>query len=213
MAAGFAGQCQLKRPDVLCLQARRALGRTGEGLRGDCLRTKGEKQMKRLGLVVAGTLCAGAAFGDFAEYVDPFTGTAGTGHTHPAACVPFGMVQAGPDTGCNDWAYCSGYQFRDKSVLGYSLTHLSGTGCPDYGDVQILPFTGAFGPMPMRRAMWPHFQRKRRPCSSRRRFRRRTERGRRRILTMRFPAGISRGSSLRADAAIRSSSSRRIVNA
>ena len=109
--------------------------------------------MKNIGLVAIGTLCAGAAFGDLAEYVDPFTGTAGTGHTHPAACVPFGMVQAGPDTGCNDWAYCSGYQFRDKSVLGYSLTHLSGTGCPDYGDVQILPFTGAFGPMPMRRAI------------------------------------------------------------
>ncbi|MBQ0033017.1 MAG: GH92 family glycosyl hydrolase [bacterium] len=109
--------------------------------------------MKRIGLAVVGTLCAGAAFGDFAEYVDPFTGTAGTGHTHPAACVPFGMVQAGPDTGCNDWAYCPGYQFRDTSVLGYSLTHLSGTGCPDYGDVQILPFTGAFGPMPMRRAI------------------------------------------------------------
>lgn len=109
--------------------------------------------MRKIGLVVVGTLCAGAAFGDFAEYVDPFTGTAGTGHTHPAACVPFGMVQAGPDTGCNDWAYCSGYQFRDDSVLGYSLTHLSGTGCPDYGDVQILPFTGTMGKMPMRRAI------------------------------------------------------------
>ena len=106
-----------------------------------------------MGMVALGTLCAFAAFGDLADYVDPFTGTAGTGHTHPAACVPFGMVQAGPDTGCNDWAYCPGYQFRDKSVLGYSLTHLSGTGCPDYGDVQILPFTGAFGPMPMRRAI------------------------------------------------------------
>ena len=106
---------------------------------------KRKERMKRIGLVVAGSLCASAAFGDLAEYVDPFTGTAGTGHTHPAACVPFGMVQAGPDTGCNDWAYCPGYQFRDKSVLGYSLTHLSGTGCPDYGDVQILPFTGDCG--------------------------------------------------------------------
>ena len=109
--------------------------------------------MKRVGLVVAGALCASAAFGDLAEYVDPFTGTAGTGHTHPAACVPFGMVQAGPDTGFGDWAYCPGYQFRDKSVLGYSLTHLSGTGCPDYNDVQILPFTGEVRKLPMRSAI------------------------------------------------------------
>ena len=114
---------------------------------------KRKEQMKRIGLVVIGALCASAALGDLAKYVDPFTGTAGTGHTHPAACVPFGMVQAGPDTGCNDWAYCSGYQYKDKSVLGYSLTHLSGTGCPDYGDVQILPFTGGAGKMPMRRAI------------------------------------------------------------
>ena len=114
---------------------------------------KRKEQMKRIGLVVVGTLCASAAFGDLAEYVDPFTGTAGTGHTHPAACVPFGMVQAGPDTGCNDWAYCSGYQYKDSSVLGYSLTHMSGTGCPDYGDVQILPFTGTMEKMPMRRTI------------------------------------------------------------
>lgn len=61
--------------------------------------------MKRVGLVVVGTLSACAAFGDLADFVDPFTGTAGTGHTHPAACVPFGMVQAGPDTGCNEPAF------------------------------------------------------------------------------------------------------------
>ena len=103
-----------------------------------------------LGLVAA---CVTAARGDLAEFVDPFTGTAGTGHTHPAASYPFGMVQAGPDTGFGDWAYCPGYQFRDKSVLGYSLTHLSGTGCPDYNDVQILPFTGEVRKLPMRSAI------------------------------------------------------------
>ena len=114
---------------------------------------KRKEQMKRIRLVVVETLCASVAFGDLAEYVDPFTGTAGTGHTHPAACVPFGMVQAGPDTGFGDWAYCPGYQYRDKSVLGYSLTHLSGTGCPDYNDVQILPFTGEVRALPMRSAI------------------------------------------------------------
>ena len=72
---------------------------------------------------VVTTVPAPTKDGDLAAYVDPFTGTAGTGHTHPSACVPFGMVQAGPDTGGGrnaDWAYCSGYQYRDTSVLGYS---------------------------------------------------------------------------------------------
>ena len=109
--------------------------------------------MKKQMISCAVSLVCGAVCADLADYVDPFTGTAGTGHTHPAACVPFGMVQAGPDTGSGGWAYCPGYQFRDKSVLGYSLTHLSGTGCPDYNDVQILPFTGEVRTLPMRSAI------------------------------------------------------------
>ena len=112
--------------------------------------------MKMKKLLVGVVMCGGLAVRaeeDFASYVDPFTGTAGTGHTHPSACVPFGMVQAGPDTGFGDWAYCSGYQYRDRSVLGYSQTHLSGTGCPDYNDIQVLPFSGDLGALPARRAI------------------------------------------------------------
>ncbi len=94
---------------------------------------------------------------DLASFVDPFTGSAGRGHTHPAATVPFGMVQAGPDNGpdVNDglWLYCSGYQFKDKTILGYSLTHLSGTGCTGYNDAEILPFMGDVRAMPMRSAI------------------------------------------------------------
>ena len=87
-------------------------------------------------------LCASAveAVG-YCAYVDPFIGTAGTGHTFPSACVPFGLVQAGPDTGNGDWAHCSGYSYEDKSIYGFSQTHLNGTGCPDLGDMRILPFT------------------------------------------------------------------------
>ena len=107
----------------------------------------------KVSVTVAALLSAAIARGDLAEYVDPFTGTAGTGHTHPAAEVPFGMVQAGPDTGCSKWEYCSGYQFKDASVLGYSQTHLSGTGCADYCDVSILPFTGDIRPLPMSSAI------------------------------------------------------------
>lgn len=55
------------------------------------------------------------------SFVDPFIGTSATGHTFPAACVPFGLVQAGPDTvGREDlwWHYCSGYRFDDADTEG-----------------------------------------------------------------------------------------------
>ena len=77
---------------------------------------------------------------DLARWVDPFVGTSATGHTFPAACVPLGLVQAGPDTGNGSWSYCSGYRHEDRTILGFSHTHLNGTGCPDLGDVRILPF-------------------------------------------------------------------------
>ena len=76
--------------------------------------------------------------------VDLFIGTEGSGHVTPAATVPFGMIQAGPDTGVGKWNYCAGYQYSDNAILGFSQTHLSGTGCPDLGDVSIMPFTGEF---------------------------------------------------------------------
>ena len=104
--------------------------------------------MKRIGLVVVGMLCASAAFGDLAEYVDPFVGTAGTGHTTPAACVPFGMVQAGADTGYSGWEHCSGYIYGEKTICGFTQTHLNGTGCPDLCDVRIVPLPGRRGRSP-----------------------------------------------------------------
>ena len=89
-------------------------------------------------------LAALAATGgeDLVRWVDPFVGTAATGHTFPAACVPFGLVQAGPDTGNGTWDYCSGYRHGDKTICGFTQTHLNGTGCPDLGDVLILPMAG-----------------------------------------------------------------------
>ena len=79
---------------------------------------------------------------DAAQYVDPFIGTGGHGHTFPGATVPFGMVQFSPDTRMNDWDGCSGYHTTDHTILGFSTTHLSGTGCSDYGDFRFMPFTG-----------------------------------------------------------------------
>ena len=79
-----------------------------------------------------------------ANYVDPFIGTGGHGHTFPGATVPFGMVQFSPDTRMNDWDGCSGYHTSDNTILGFSTTHLSGTGCSDYGDFRFMPYVGEY---------------------------------------------------------------------
>src|SRR5208283_2443044 len=73
------------------------------------------------------------------ESAHPMVGTATFGHTYPGATVPFGMVQLSPDTGLAGWEHCSGYHFEDKAILGFSHNHLSGTGCPDLGDIRITP--------------------------------------------------------------------------
>lgn len=75
--------------------------------------------------------------------VDPFIGTGGHGHTYPGATLPFGMVQLSPDTRLQGWDGCSGYHSSDTRVYGFSHTHLSGTGVPDYCDVLLAPTTGA----------------------------------------------------------------------
>ncbi|MDD2964564.1 MAG: GH92 family glycosyl hydrolase [Bacteroidales bacterium] len=76
------------------------------------------------------------------DYVDPFIGTGGHGHTFPGATLPFGMVQLSPDTRLDGWDGCGGYHYSDSVLYGFSHTHLSGTGCSDYGDVLIMPFSG-----------------------------------------------------------------------
>ena len=79
---------------------------------------------------------------DFTQYVNPFVGAAEFGHCFPGACVPFGLIQAGPETGNCSWAYCSGYQYQDSVINGFSQTRLNGTGCMDLGDLLMLPFSG-----------------------------------------------------------------------
>lgn len=77
------------------------------------------------------------------DFVNPIIGTAGAGHTYPGATVPFGMVQLSPDTGTDGWQWCSGYNYQDRSIIGFSHTHLSGTGCSDLGDFLFAPTVGA----------------------------------------------------------------------
>ncbi len=79
---------------------------------------------------------------DLARYVNPFIGTGGHGHTFPGATAPFGMIQNSPDTRMDSWDGCSGYHISDTTILGFSLTHLTGTGCNDYGDFRFMPIMG-----------------------------------------------------------------------
>ena len=87
------------------------------------------------------------------QYVKPIIGTQRMGHTYPGATVPFGMVQLSPDTDTlsyemngkynkDMYKYCAGYQYDDKTIVGFSHTHFSGTGHSDLGDFLIMPTTG-----------------------------------------------------------------------
>jgi len=73
------------------------------------------------------------------NYVNPFIGTGGHGHTYPGATLPFGMMQLSPDTRLEGWDGCSGYHYSDEYIYGFSHTHLSGTGVSDYGDILLMP--------------------------------------------------------------------------
>ncbi|MEO7212410.1 GH92 family glycosyl hydrolase [Mucilaginibacter sp.] len=79
---------------------------------------------------------------ELTQFVNPFIGTGGHGHTYPGAVAPFGMVQLSPDTRLEGWDGSSGYHYSDTTVYGFSHTHLSGTGIPDYCDVLFMPTTG-----------------------------------------------------------------------
>ncbi len=79
---------------------------------------------------------------DYVSYVDPYIGSGEHGHVFVGANVPFGMIQAGPQNIHKGWDWCSGYHYTDSVIIGFSHTHLSGTGCADLGDVLLMPYTG-----------------------------------------------------------------------
>ncbi len=89
--------------------------------------------------VLLSTALAQSPEANLTKYVDPFLGTGGHGHTYPGATVPFGMVQLSPDNGRVGWDWCSGYHYSDSMIVGFSHTHLSGTGCADLGDIGLMP--------------------------------------------------------------------------
>ncbi len=79
---------------------------------------------------------------EYTDRVNVFIGTGGHGHTFPGATLPYGMVQLSPDTRLMGWDACSGYYYDDTSIMGFSHTHLSGTGIGDCGDILFMPVTG-----------------------------------------------------------------------
>ena len=76
------------------------------------------------------------------SYVDPHIGSGGHGHVFVGASVPFGMVQLGPTSINQGWDWCSGYHESEATVIGFSHTHLSGTGIGDLFDVTLMPVIG-----------------------------------------------------------------------
>ena len=105
-----------------------------------------------LALCLLGLACSAGA--QVSRYVNPMIGTTGMGHCFPGACAPFGAVQLSPDTDtiphnvngkyqAEVYNYCAGYQYDDPTIVGFSHTHLSGTGHSDLGDILLMPQTGA----------------------------------------------------------------------
>ena len=104
-----------------------------------------------LGIILLGSQLSTAQ--SLTDHVNPFIGTQEMGHTFPGACVPFGFVQLSPDTDTipyekngkynpDVYRYCAGYQYLDKTIVGFSHTHFNGTGHSDLGDFLIMPTVG-----------------------------------------------------------------------
>ena len=91
---------------------------------------------------LAKTASSKAGEEDVFPFVNIALGTGGHGHTYPGATAPFGMVQLSPDTFNDGWDWCSGYHLSDNSIMGFSHTHLSGTGGADLLDFLVVPRTG-----------------------------------------------------------------------
>lgn len=104
---------------------------------------------KIFGMLVVGILITGAVYGKgleaqlpLTQYVRPLVGTSGFGNVYPGAQIPFGGIQISPDTDRDYYDAAAGYKYDHTTLLGFSLTHLSGTGIPDLGDFLFMPGTG-----------------------------------------------------------------------
>ena len=96
-------------------------------------------KIKLITPIVMFLLCVQTLNAQKTNEVNTLIGTDAHGHTYPGATSPFGMIQLSPDTRQDSWDGCSGYHYSDKVIYGFSHTHLSGTGCLDYGDILFIP--------------------------------------------------------------------------
>ena len=102
------------------------------------------KSLSALGAGLLLAACSQAPRTDsLTQYVDMRIGTGGHGHVFMGANVPFGAVQLGPTSIPQSWDWTSGYHVSDTTVIGFSHTHLNGTGIGDLFDVTVMPVVGA----------------------------------------------------------------------
>ena len=119
------------------------------------------KPVLAIALAVLCAACSVPQSEDFAAYVNPRIGTGGHGHVFVGANVPFGLVQLGPTSIPQEWDWCSGYHASDSTVIGFSHTHLSGTGIGDLFDITVMPVLGATAPERGREGAWSYADRSR----------------------------------------------------
>ena len=102
------------------------------------------KTIKLFSTLAAVAMLVGCAAPEVAytSKVNPKIGSGGHGHVFVGANAPFGMTQVGPTSITQEWDWCSGYHDSENSVIGFSHTHLSGTGCGDLFDVTLMPVVG-----------------------------------------------------------------------
>ena len=118
--------------------------------------------MKRFSLIAIAVLaaaCSTLQTEDFAAFVNPKIGTGGHGHVFVGANVPFGFVQVAPTSIPQEWDWCSGYHDSDSTVIGFSQTHLSGTGIGDLFDITVMPIIGPTAPERGRSGAWSYADR------------------------------------------------------
>lgn len=97
-----------------------------------------------LSLLLTGTYgCSGNTEPSLTDWVDPYIGTGGHGHTFLGVAAPFGALQLGPTNINKGWDWSSGYHYSDSVLIGFSHLHLNGTGCCDSGDLLFMPYTGS----------------------------------------------------------------------
>ena len=93
------------------------------------------KHLLSLSVLLISAACSQPEQKPLTQYVDMYIGTGGHGHVFMGANVPFGAVQLGPTSIPQSWDWVSGYHISDTTVIGFSHTHLNGTGIGDLFDV------------------------------------------------------------------------------